>query len=181
MFRFVLALTVLSLALVGPQSAGVTTVPTTAAFADDADDDNDGVADVAEQNCGGNATNPNIRPERIDDSFTGKDDDGDTVVDEALPGGASGFDCDGDGYKGSAEDHVFSPAARGDQDACGIDALAGGPGRHRAQHQQNHDPGHRFVHQSHPIRQYGRGDSRGRCPMGRSPRDYVRDLRHQRS
>jgi glucose/arabinose dehydrogenase len=88
-------------------------------FIDDQDDDNDGVADIAEQNCGGNATNPNVRPERIDDNFAGRDDDGDTQVDEALPGGSGGFDCDGDGYIGTAEDHVFSAAARGNQDACG--------------------------------------------------------------
>ena len=87
---------------------------------DDADDDNDGVTDVAEQNCGGNATNPNVRPERVDDTFVGKDDDGDTVVDEALPGGSADFDCDGDGYRGSAEDHVFSylPQTDGNQKTC---------------------------------------------------------------
>jgi glucose/arabinose dehydrogenase len=105
--------------LIGPQSAGIETVPSAAALIDDSDDDNDGVADVAEPDCGGNPTNPNVRPERTDDSFAGKDDDGDTLVDEALPPAATGLDCDGDGYKGSAEDHVFSPAARGDQDACG--------------------------------------------------------------
>jgi hypothetical protein len=40
-------------------------------------------------------------------------------VDEALPGGASGFDCDGDGYKGSAESNVYQPGTTGDQDPCG--------------------------------------------------------------
>ncbi len=47
------------------------------------------------------------------------DDDGDTQVDEALPAGAAGYDCDGDGYKGSAEAAIFSPVTTGDQDPCG--------------------------------------------------------------
>jgi glucose/arabinose dehydrogenase len=123
MLRLLLALIVLGLTLAGSQSTGtpiaIGSAGVAGGFPNDSDDDNDGVADVAEANCGGNATNPNIRPERIDDSFAGLDDDGDAAVDEALPGGASGFDCDGDGYLGSAEDHVFTAAARGDQDACG--------------------------------------------------------------
>jgi hypothetical protein len=47
------------------------------------------------------------------------DDDGDTLVDEMLPANSGIYDCDGDGYRGSVEDHVFSPVARGDQDPCG--------------------------------------------------------------
>jgi hypothetical protein len=52
------------------------------------------------------------------------DDDGDTQIDEALPGGAGNFDCDGDGYKGSAEAAIFSylPGTQRDQDPCGADA-----------------------------------------------------------
>ncbi|MGH9204618.1 MAG: hypothetical protein ACRD2A_25600, partial [Vicinamibacterales bacterium] len=48
------------------------------------------------------------------------DDDGDAQVDEAIPGGAADFDCDGDGFTGSAEDHVFSYLAQtmGDQKTC---------------------------------------------------------------
>jgi len=81
----------------------------------DSDDDNDKVSDVAEQNCGGNPLNLTLRPERIDGVFDNVDDDGDTLVDEALPGGSSGFDCDGDGYIGTAEANVTTS----DQDPCG--------------------------------------------------------------
>jgi glucose/arabinose dehydrogenase len=96
------------------------TAPAVVSFIDDSDDDNDGVSDIAELNCGGNSTNPNLRPERVDDTFAGKDDDGDTVVDEVLAGGSGDFDCDGDGYKGMAEDHVFSylPQTDGNQKTC---------------------------------------------------------------
>ncbi|HSP56623.1 MAG TPA: S8 family serine peptidase [Dehalococcoidia bacterium] len=69
----------------------------------DPDDDNDGVADELEFACGADSLNAGIRPERLDGAFAGVDDDGDTQVDEALPPGAVGSDCDGDGYKGSAE------------------------------------------------------------------------------
>jgi hypothetical protein len=60
------------------------------------------------------------RPERIDGVFDGVDDDGDTLVDEPLPGGTGGFDCDGDGYTGAAEGHVFSYLGQtdGDQKVC---------------------------------------------------------------
>jgi hypothetical protein len=91
----------------------------------DVDDDNDGVSDAAESPCGGDpldVTPPLSRPERIDGPFAAVDDDGDTLVDEALPGGASAFDCDGDGYTGSAEDHVTSylvgPIGSADQKTC---------------------------------------------------------------
>ncbi|MGH9201660.1 MAG: thrombospondin type 3 repeat-containing protein, partial [Vicinamibacterales bacterium] len=82
----------------------------------DADDDNDKVYDADEGPCGGNALNPGIRPERIDAIFENIDDDGDTQVDEALPGGSEGFDCDGDGYVGTSESHVGTS----NQDACGF-------------------------------------------------------------
>jgi len=43
------------------------------------------------------------------------DDDGDTEVDEALPPGAAAYDCDGDGFAGSAETAITTS----DQDPCG--------------------------------------------------------------
>jgi len=85
------------------------------------DDDGDLVADVAEPDCGGDAYSPAFRPERIDGVFAGVDDDGDTLVDEALPGGAEAYDCDGDGYSGADETSVFSPLIDRDQDPCGLD------------------------------------------------------------
>jgi hypothetical protein len=89
----------------------------------DPDDDNDLVADADEGPCGSDpldVTPPLSRPERVDGAFAGVDDDGDTMADEVLPGGAGGFDCDGDGYTGAAEGHVFSylPQADGDQKVC---------------------------------------------------------------
>lgn len=85
----------------------------------DPDDDNDGIPDAAEAACGG-VTPSLLRPERVDGPFAGVTDDADGDVDEALPGGSSGFDCDGDGYTGAAEDHVFSydGQTNGDQKTC---------------------------------------------------------------
>ena len=93
---------------------------TVSVFLNDTDDDNDGVFDTDENACGGAPINPVLRPERIDGPFASVDDDGDTAIDEALPGGAANFDCDGDGYKGSAESNVFSylPQTNGDQKVC---------------------------------------------------------------
>jgi hypothetical protein len=85
------------------------------------DSDGDGVGDQLESACG---TNPlsaaSVTPERIDGSFFNVDDDGDGSTDEALPPGASAFDCDGDGFKGSTEDHVYSYLLQltGDQKTC---------------------------------------------------------------
>ena len=87
------------------------------ADAADADDDNDGVTDVAEASCGG--TTPSLlRPERLD---IAGDDDGDAMINEALPGGTAGFDCDGDGYTGMEEAYAFSTGVSmaPDQDSCG--------------------------------------------------------------
>jgi hypothetical protein len=89
----------------------------------DDDDDGDLVGDVAEVNCASDpedVTPPLSRPERIDGPFAGVDDDGDTVVDEGLPGGGSAYDCDGDGFTGAMEAHVYSylPQASGDQKTC---------------------------------------------------------------
>jgi glucose/arabinose dehydrogenase len=111
-----------ALALVAALTALTFASPRTpSVFADDVDSDKDGVFDAAESNCGGSPTNPNLRPERIDDQLAGRDDDGDTLVDEALPGGASAYDCDGDGFTGAAEANVFGGSSPNrDQDACGI-------------------------------------------------------------
>ena len=86
----------------------------------DPDDDNDLVLDVDEVPCGGNALSAARRPERLDGPFAAVDDDGDTAIDEALPAGALSSDCDGDGYKGSDENHVFSylTQTNGDQKTC---------------------------------------------------------------
>ena len=83
------------------------------------DSDGDGVID--EVPCGSNPNDASKRPERIDGSFINTDDDGDQAIDEQLPVGAASYDCDGDGYLGSVEDHVFDPALRRDQDTCGLD------------------------------------------------------------
>jgi len=85
----------------------------------DLDDDADKVYDTAETPCGSDALNPARRPERVDAPFAGLDDDGDASIDEALPGGAANFDCDGDGYTGTAENHVYGGAGGRDQDSCG--------------------------------------------------------------
>ena len=62
--------------------------------------------------CGSNAASAASVPERTD---TPADDDGDTLVNEALPPGADAFDCDGDGFIGATETHVTTS----DQDPCG--------------------------------------------------------------
>jgi hypothetical protein len=85
----------------------------------DSDDDNDKVGDADEGPCGGDSLLASKRPERIDGIFAGIDDDADTMVDEALPGGSAGFDCDGDGYTGVDESHVYFPSLTSDQDSCG--------------------------------------------------------------
>jgi hypothetical protein len=104
--------------LCDPDADGDGTLNTT-----DDDDDADGALDVWETACG---TQPlhggRKQPERVDGPYAGVDDDSDAAIDEALPGGALNFDCDGDGYKGSAENHVFSylagPPTNGDQKRC---------------------------------------------------------------
>ena len=68
--------------------------------------------------------NDNSIPERVDGVFDNVDDDGNDGADEPLPLEAAGFDCDGDGYVGTTESHVFTPAANRDQDPCGSDAWA---------------------------------------------------------
>lgn len=88
----------------------------------DPDYDNDGVWDAVESPCGADPldlTPPFSRPERVD--LPG-DDDGDLLDGEALPTGAESYDCDGDGYTGTVEAHVFSDTNVRDQDPCGTDA-----------------------------------------------------------
>ncbi len=102
-------------ALLGAHPSPATT------FGSGVDSDRDGVFDIAEMNCGSDANNSRRRPERLDDVFAGRDENGNGQTDEALPAGASPYDCDGDGYTGATEDHVFDTTAR-DQDACGTTA-----------------------------------------------------------
>jgi glucose/arabinose dehydrogenase len=92
-----------------------------AALAAFTDTDRDGVSDAAELNCGSDPSDSRARPERTDDVFAGVDDDADGSTDEVLPNGAGAYDCDGDGYTGDTEAHVFGDSAR-DQDACGLGA-----------------------------------------------------------
>jgi hypothetical protein len=116
----------------GSWYSNVATITATV-FVNDTDDDNDAVLDTDEIACGGASVNPELRPERIDGTFAAVDDDGDTAIDEPLPGGVSNFDCDGDGFKGSAEDHVFSYLSQltGDQQTCQqYDAAFPNPGAH---------------------------------------------------
>jgi hypothetical protein len=67
---------------------------------------------VTEIACGSNPASAASVPERTD---TPADDDGDTLVNEALPPGADAFDCDGDGFIGATETYVTTS----DQDPCG--------------------------------------------------------------
>ena len=83
------------------------------------DGDLDGVNDADEISCGGDPDNAAVRPERVDGPFAGVSDDGDAEIDESLPAGGANFDCDGDGYKGVTENHVFDGSGGRDQDPCG--------------------------------------------------------------
>ncbi len=86
--------------------------------ASDTDDDNDSYGDALETPCGSNSRNAASMLERVDGAFAGADDAADTLIDEALPPGATANDCDSDGYAGSAEASVFA-SSTGDQDPCG--------------------------------------------------------------
>ena len=91
------------------------------ANASDPEADGDGVMNTDEANCGGNSLDSMIRPERLDGLFDDSSDDGDATVDEVLPAGSEGFDCDGDGWTGAKEGQIFNngPATVSDQDPCG--------------------------------------------------------------
>jgi len=110
----------------------------------DPDDDNDQIFDADEGPCAANPLSAASRPERLDGVFAGADDDGDTMVDEALPGGSENFDCDGDGYRGdgpgtgnTSEKRIYSAAGTAnDQDPCGgtgwpADLVTTGPSANR--------------------------------------------------
>ena len=73
--------------------------------------------DAVEVACGSDPADKTSVPERID---TAGDDDGDDQFGEALPAESEGYDCDGDGWTGTAEAYIFSAAnAVNDQDPCG--------------------------------------------------------------
>ena len=84
------------------------------------DTDGDSFPDDVEIACGSNPNDGSSIPERVDGIFAGVDDDGNDGADEPLPGGASAFDCDGDGFTGTAEDNVYSYIGQfdGDQKTC---------------------------------------------------------------
>jgi hypothetical protein len=90
----------------------------------DDDADGNGVLNPDEAACGSDPLRGGKRPERVDGAFAGVNDNGDTDVEEALPRGSESFDCDGDGFVGSAEAHVFGGLTDRDQDPCGMDAWA---------------------------------------------------------
>ena len=92
----------------------------------DLDDDNDGWADSLETPCGADPLNSVSRPERVDGPFATTDDDQDGFVDELLPGSSATIDCDGDGFAGSTEAHVYA-SFQGDQRACGSSPAGGWP------------------------------------------------------
>lgn len=87
---------------------------------DTGDSDLDGTTDAVEYHCGSVVGDIAAVPERVDGVFSGVSDDGDVAVDEALPAGAEAFDCDGDGFIGTAEAHIFSGIGGLDQDPCGL-------------------------------------------------------------
>jgi hypothetical protein len=88
--------------------------------------DADSWTDLSEIACGSDLSDAASLPERTD---TPADDDGDTLVNEALPPGAEAYDCDGDGYIGGREGSITTS----DQDPCGAngwpsDFVTGTPG-----------------------------------------------------
>lgn len=90
--------------------------------ANDGDYDDDGHVDATEQACGSNLLDSSSVPELIDDyGLTGwydPDEDGDGVEEEALPPGAEDYDCDGDGFVGTSEAHVYGGLTDRDQSSC---------------------------------------------------------------
>ena len=74
---------------------------------------NDGCPGSSETSaCGANSLNAASVPERTD---TAGDDDGDGLTNEALPSGTEVYDCDGDGFTGTAEAVLLTDP----QDPCG--------------------------------------------------------------
>jgi hypothetical protein len=96
--------------------------------ASDPQADGDGLLNTLETACGSDPYQTLSKPERIDGSYAGADEDLDGSVDEALPSSAwapppsPANDCDRDGYGAYAENHVFSylagPPLDGDQKRC---------------------------------------------------------------
>jgi hypothetical protein len=95
----------------------------------DPDVDGDGAPNGIEAPCGATVPphtppmqpewHPYRQPERIDGAYSGVDEDGDTVADDLLAPGSETIDCDGDAFKGSVEQYVFSRASTvDDQAAC---------------------------------------------------------------
>lgn len=85
------------------------------------DTDCDLVFNTAEPPCDGDPLNGDVRPERLDGVFAGVTDDNDAEIDEGLPPGFENQDCDGDGYTGNMENHVYAYLGQlnGDQKTCG--------------------------------------------------------------
>ena len=102
--------------------ASATPSPTPATTPPPVDLDGDGIPNAIEQGCGSQESNVSSRPERVDGVFAGADDDADTQIDEPLPAGATAYDCDRDGFKGTTENHVYFPSIHGDQDPCGTNS-----------------------------------------------------------
>jgi hypothetical protein len=88
--------------------------------ASDPQADGDGLLTTLETACGSDPYQTLSKPERVDGPYAGADEDLDGSSDETLPGGADTQDCDGDGYKGSAENNVYSYLSQtnGDQKRC---------------------------------------------------------------
>jgi hypothetical protein len=119
-FNFANVLTIDDLHVADPAPGNDTGV---AAATISADTDGDGIPDPIEVGCGSDPLNGASIPERIDGIYAAADDDLDAAIDEALPAGATAFDCDRDGYKGTVENHVYSPNTQGDQDPCGSNVI----------------------------------------------------------
>jgi hypothetical protein len=83
-----------------------------------ADLDCDHGANSTESACGSDPADAASSPERLD---LAGDDDGDAMLNEALPSpGSDGFDCDGDGWTGAQEMALYAAGTTAnDQDACG--------------------------------------------------------------
>ena len=103
--------------------------------ASDTNDDNDMLIDTTEVACGSDPVISASLPERLDlpgdedgdwsvitDDINenGEPDPGEPNVNEPLPSGSSGLDCDGDGWTGTEEMPIFAvPDTAKDQDPCG--------------------------------------------------------------
>ena len=105
---------------------------------DGGNSDTDELSDQTEYFCGSAPGGGSRVPERVDGSFVGEDEDGDTQVNEPLPIMAAGYDCDGDGFIETTEDHVTTS----DQNPCGRNRLARRLRTRRVPAQRIQYPGH---------------------------------------